>query len=368
MHTQLQQMKEGLLMLFEITNGTTLTPVQGTPTPVNHFESYFYPQSGTVMNSDIFGEDLLFLGRQISLGSKIFDSLAVDRLGRCVVLEVKTDKSYIASEMKALDYVSILRSFQGKDFLHTLTQNNQILMSAIENFVQDINTLNYSSRIILVASDFGKSVLSLSKWISEKNVSVQGIRYVPIQLEQKKYLSFSTAFNYSVSDEYADHLLNEIQNSERKPAYYWHVLNNGKSDQTWWDYSRKENFIALDYRNVQNEECPGFQKMNEYKNGDTVFVWAPGNGLVGAGKILGGYEFKAHHCKSQEGHYSHRRLVEWVAFTDRLEDAVTNTEINNYGIGLPTQGKQQIVQNLGNCEKMFEQLRSRMKPSLKRAS
>jgi len=84
--------------------------------------------------------------------------LALDKMGRCVVIELKRGGTYSPAAMQALDYVSVLRTFTGQDFLNLVSQGNEPLLEAIGSFVPSKELLNQSSRIILMARDYKKSI------------------------------------------------------------------------------------------------------------------------------------------------------------------------------------------------------------------
>ena len=322
---------------------------------------------GEQLNTEVFGEELLFLGRQFHLGNKYFDMLALDRYGHSVIIELKKCSVVTSTAMQALDYMNILGSFKDEKFIQLIKHKDPSIIKTIEQFVNKPVELNHSSKIILVGQSFHPSLLSLGRWISEKGTPFKCIQYTPVLLENRKYLIFSNIFSASKEDEYARSL--EINPVKRKPKKFWHILNDGTSNQEWWDYWKNNNIICLNYDNREDQSCSGFRKMNDYIVGDQVYIWAKGEGFVGHGQISGEYQFKSssHNVKGIIG-YSHTRPVKWINIARSLSNAIENKVLSDLGIRYPRQGKQQILQGLDKLAEIEKLLNINEAPSQKKAT
>lgn len=344
-------------MIYLITNNDsdiqeieTIFPIKEIP-----LEKLLSLEPGKTLQTGVFGEELMFLGRQVRLGNMIFDMLAVDKLGRAVVIELKKDGAYVCTNMQAMGYQSILRHFTGENFLSLVAKNNKDLKEAVVEFVPDVSSLNLNSQVIVIARHFDEAVFSMSRWLAETTkVSFKFIQFKAILQGNDKLISFSTVYNHSIIDEYGEAIRNR---AIRKPQKFWHILNDGPPNAEWWEYWQKHNKITLCYENLLNESCRGFRKMNDYIEGDEVFVWANECGLIGYGKISGDYKYESHPIKSMPGH-SHSRPIKWEV-TVPLDRAISSAEIRALGFGNPRQGKQELYQNRTNVKELIQLLHQR---------
>lgn len=135
---------------------------------------------------NILGEELLVIAKELSLPSGIrLDLLAIDKQANLVVIELKRDESGRAVEWQAIKYASYCSNFLPDDifryyaqYLHSDTDEAQ---GKIEDFIidEDLENLNQSQRIILVAQEFHSDVVSVVLWLRDYKVEIECIRLRP---------------------------------------------------------------------------------------------------------------------------------------------------------------------------------------------
>ena len=337
-------------MLYEIRDDSSLEEVESTPIKKEiQLEALLSMKLGEELHNGIFGEKLLFLGKQFQLGPNLkSDMIALDEQGRCVVIELKRDTVFSSAGIQSLGYLGILSHFKGEKFLNFVTKNQSGLKNTICNYFPNIENINNESRIILIGKAFNPTVFSLGNWLTSQGVPVKCISYRLLEINKNQYLSFSTEFLSSNRDEY----VHGLHQPPRKPAKFWHILGSRKYNKVkdWekdrWEHWKKKDIITLGFDNVDDESCPGYKKMNDYIKGDEVFIWASGSGLIGHCLIDGDYSYKKEHKEIpyMENH-GHTIKVEWK-HTVKLNEAIKRKELNEAEFSHPIQSKQRITTNV----------------------
>ncbi len=147
-------------------------------------------------------EQLLLLGEEVRPTDFVddrIDLLALDPTGASVIIELKRGNNKYQL-LQALSYAAMVSKWDGKRLLderHLLTCHAPgEVESEIEEFLQeDLEQLNSSQRIILIAEDFDYEVLVVSEWLSDAyEVDVRCYR-LNISLEdESEYLSCTCIF------------------------------------------------------------------------------------------------------------------------------------------------------------------------------
>ena len=201
-------------------------------------------EESPLLNEEIFGEELLYIGREIiNRDGKRLDILALDKSGCAVIIELKRDRGRLGVETQALQYLSRISQLKGKNFFKELCKG--LDENDIDQFLNDgihIENLNDSARIILVAMQFDKSLYSMGKWLSEQGVSFKCISYEPIEISGQRFLNFSVTFDHTSSATQYGLSFNSIK---REKSAFWH--NIGLRDQGWWTYLIKKGQISTSW-------------------------------------------------------------------------------------------------------------------------
>lgn len=137
----------------------------------------------------ILGEDLLIIAKElILLSGKRLDLLAIDHDGNLVVIELKRDESTTDIELQALQYASYVSKFSSVEIIEHYTNyltlgsdggvQESTARQAIVDFVGDeeLENLNFSQRLILVAGEFRPEVASTVLWLRDYEVEIKCVR------------------------------------------------------------------------------------------------------------------------------------------------------------------------------------------------
>ena len=134
-------------------------------------------QEWVAQNPSILGEDLLIIGKEFSgfdRTNERLDLLAVDRDGQLVIIELKRDDSGADAHWQAIKYASYLRHAAAGNLIGMLSDYEEISEDeAGQKLLQhlntdDLNSLNYSQRIILVSHRFAPEVTSAALWLNNE--------------------------------------------------------------------------------------------------------------------------------------------------------------------------------------------------------
>lgn len=121
---------------------------------------------------ELLGEELLIIAKELILPTgKRLDLLAVDRRANLVIVELKRDDSGGNVEMQAIKYASYISNFTAEDifkcYATKLKSDENDAQIRVEEFVDNIEALNQTQRIILVARDFQPEVASAVLWLRD---------------------------------------------------------------------------------------------------------------------------------------------------------------------------------------------------------
>ena len=185
-----------------------------------------------LLNPSIFGESLLFIHHQVKTrAGKRADILALDTRGNAIIIELKRSIGSMGVETQALQYLADIAPHKGQDFIARFSKKCPELKDNVLSFLGDdikIENINQNNRIILMARSFDPTLLSMGEWLSDKGVAFRCITYTPIEYENKRFVSFSVAFDRTPEAIYPL----AFKSTLRQPGCFWH--NIGKTSDKWW--------------------------------------------------------------------------------------------------------------------------------------
>ena len=316
-----------------------------------------------ILQADIFGEELFPIGKQVwTKDKKRADILAIDENGNGVIIELKRDKAQLGVDTQALQYLADFSTYKGSNFISHFSKNfkncfnsESSLEDAIKGFLgwdkSDLEKINKNSRIILMARSFDEALYSMGMWLANSGIAFRCIKYTPVEIEGKRYLSFSMTFNQYPPTQYP--LI--FQNRSREPEYFWH--NIGKNEQDWWDYLVRKNQISASFSNQPGDQ--GERTLRKYIKGDKIIAYANEYGAVGWGTIEDPhYELISLDDKDNnklDGKHRHRISIIWNTVVENLEDGVKPKDIRErFDIYHPRSTSVRI--NPKNAERLIEEL------------
>lgn len=130
----------------------------------------------------VLGEDLLVIAKELSLPSGLrLDLLAIDKQANLVIIELKRDGSSRNVEWQAIKYASYCSNFLPDEiftsyaqYLHSDIDEAKL---SIEGFIdEELNSLNQSQQIILVANEFHPDVISAVLWLRDYGIEIKCVR------------------------------------------------------------------------------------------------------------------------------------------------------------------------------------------------
>lgn len=328
-------------MLLEITETKTLrrfsSKWQPSELEVEKIIVSSSEEDQNILTSAIFGEPLLIISNQVRTKfKKRADILAIDRYGNGVIIELKRDRGALGVETQALQYLADFSAYQGESFIkHFNKDAKRNLEQDILSFIggnSSLSEINKKSRIILLARDFDPTIFSMGEWLSNNGVSFRCIQYEPTQIEERKFFSFSVAFDRS------QNILNPIMlgGVARESRYYWH--NIAHADQKWWEFLVENKQIPAGFDGVLGDQ--GTKILTSYISGDHIIAYAKGYGAVGWGIIEKPDSY--HLAKDggnedfRDGDCMHRLSINWKLTVNNLSEGVKAGDIREkFGIYHP---------------------------------
>jgi hypothetical protein len=326
-------------MIYEI-NDNSLMPYHSSWVPKElELEEYLITNTETeapILEPSIFGEPLLLISNQVKTrNKKRADILAIDRGGNGVIVELKRNEGSLGVETQALQYLADFSNYKGKYFTKQFSDDPAYLEDNILSFMggnSRIEEINKSSRIILVARSFDPTIFSMGEWLSEKGVAFRCIEYTPIEIDARRFLSFSVSFDRSPESIFPI----SFSSSIREPGVFWH--NIARADDEWWKYLVHEQQIPACFNNERGDQ--GEKILTSYINGDKIIAYAKGYGAIGWGIIENPSSYKLLHKGESgdklKGRCLHRLNIRWKATASKLSDGIRPDVIReNFGIYHP---------------------------------
>jgi hypothetical protein len=138
-------------------------------------------------NTDILGEPLLIIGRQIVIPEvkDRLDLLALDPNGNAVIIELKRGKMSDPIDMQALRYASYISKWEFSDFENQakgylgngdeFNFNEHFENFCIQSGVDEIPDINTNQRIIVAGSEVKDKLGSVALWLYEHNIDIKVI-------------------------------------------------------------------------------------------------------------------------------------------------------------------------------------------------
>lgn len=159
------------------------------------------------------GEDIWIVGSEIEPTDVVqdrIDLLAVDRDGSAVVIEIKHD-SHKLHLLQALSYAGMIAKWEPRRFMEELqrfnhewgnsdetrTQNAEAAKDELEQALEeeDIEVVNRTQRIILLAEEFDYEVLVTAEWLTENyGVDIRCFRVALAKDEANDFLVCTRAY------------------------------------------------------------------------------------------------------------------------------------------------------------------------------
>jgi hypothetical protein len=190
-------------------------------------------------NSDVFGEEMLFIQKEFdgfNDTNERLDLLALDKQGNLVVIENKLDdsgKDVIWQVLKYASYCSSLTKQNIKEIYQDYLdksgakENAEDLLKEFyddEDFEELQLNVGNTQRIIMVAANFRKEITSTVLWLMNYKLRIQCFKVTPFQLEDEHFLNFEQIIPVKDIEEYmismAEKSQSDINTQEQAKTRY----------------------------------------------------------------------------------------------------------------------------------------------------
>jgi hypothetical protein len=173
----------------------------------------------------VLGENLLIIQEEFDKfegTNERPDLLALDKSGNLVVIENKRDESGKDVHWQAIKYASYFSTIKRDQlisiFQDYLKKNNKTedAEDLINTFLEN-DTINYptnTQRIILVARDFSKEVLSASQWLLNNHIDITCVQIKPYKIDNTYLLDSEVILPQGELKEYLLGLADKEQNQK----------------------------------------------------------------------------------------------------------------------------------------------------------
>jgi hypothetical protein len=290
-----------------------------------------------MLNKAIFREDLYLIGRQLrTRQGKRLDMLAIDLNGNAVVIELKRDAATLGVDTQALQYLADVSADAGPAFLDAWLKASEAehRKRILDSLRVPAEQINRKQRIILIASDFDRSLFSMGEWLASQGIGFRCISYRRYALAGHDYLSFSVEFDGAGEPVYR---FARRERFAEGPGSFWigmgSWVKSANRASSWWESHLRGGFISCGFEGREGDRGTEIlQKM--LSDGDTVYAYMPGFGAIGYGTVSGPYKFEKINSPSNDplgGEHPHRRPVQWKAWVDpaNLGAAIPPSELRD---------------------------------------
>ena len=313
-----------------------------------------------LLDEHVFGEPLLLLNNQVrTKHGKRADIVALDRMGNAVIIELKRDEGKLGVETQAMQYLADISAYKGVRLLTKFKSREQDIKSFL-GADASLDELNRQSRIILMARAFDSSIFSIGEWLASAGVAFRCIKYLPIEIGDRRFLTFSVAFDRSREPLYP--LL--FGSGPRNPQAFWHNIGDRgfKDKNKWWRHLVEKGEISASFDNQPGD--PGEQLLQGYIPGDKIIAYSSGHGALGWGIVGAAPKYQLIGKRDDvpfslgERHLHRLKGIDWKEHAPNLQDALSAAKVlKQFDIYHPVQTRSRIDEEKVN--KLIESLKKK---------
>lgn len=220
-------------------------------------------QEWIVSNPAILGEDLLIIQKEFAdfdNTNERLDLLALDKTGKLVVIENKTDdtgKDVVWQAVKYASYCSTLSAVQVRDIYAKYITKNNLDLDAEKEILEflgkdsfdsiEINSEN-SQRIILVSRKFRPEVLSAAQWLLNYGVGISCVQVMPLKYGDEIFLDSDQILPQAEMQEYTLKLANKAKEAQAQQKTL--VKSQELRNAFWKDFIPKFSLQSSLFKNI----------------------------------------------------------------------------------------------------------------------
>ncbi|MCD1645317.1 hypothetical protein [Aurantimonas coralicida] len=232
---------------------------------------------------DILSDQWMIIGRQENTGSGgRIDLLALAPDGALILIELKRGKTPREVVAQAIDYATWAEDLDA-DELNRIYGRFSKGGSLSEAFRQrfgaplDEDTLNQSHQVVIVAASLDASSERIVGYLAKRGIAINVLCFQVFETGTSQFLSHAWLI---------DPIETQVAAAETKKADHepwngeWYV-SFGHDGSRSWDEARKYGFISAGGGTWYSGT------LRLLRNGDRIWVKAPGHGFVGVGRVEG---------------------------------------------------------------------------------
>lgn len=153
-----------------------------------HLEEWIYK------HPEILGEDLLIVAKEYDGFDKTnnrLDLLAIDRMGKIVVIELKRDLADKFVDLQAIHYAAYCSTLNYNHIVKIMSDFTKKSINNIEKEInefienEDFTDFDNQPRIILVASNYSEETLAAVLWLRDSSIDITCVKLEPYKIEDK---------------------------------------------------------------------------------------------------------------------------------------------------------------------------------------
>jgi hypothetical protein len=227
------------------------------------------------------GEELLLIGeevRQTDFVDDRIDLLAIDKEGSSVVIEIKRG-SHKFHLLQALSYAAMVSKWSRDrivtEYSSLVGKATEAATEDIEEFLNvDVETLNVSQRVLLLAENFDYEVLVTAEWLSEK--FEMDIRCYRIGLSSDGTATFLTCTCIYPAPELVEHAIHRRGPCKASRWPDWETALTALGNDIVATFFRKELAAGRDnylYRRVLRYRVNGKRTWAVIARKEHAYVW-----------------------------------------------------------------------------------------------
>ncbi len=227
------------------------------------------------------GLELFLVGKELTPSQTVqdrIDLLAIDKEGSCVVIELKRGKNKLQM-FQAITYAGMMAQWASDDFLNLLDQNERERL--IDFLEVDIDDLNRSQKLILVAEEFDFSLLIGTEWLHENyGVSIQCCR-IGLATDSETENEYLVCSNVYPTPELAQVAVSRGRSRSSQLVAWndWDVAIAAIENEHVASYFKKQieaNRESYLQRRILHYRIEGKKRWSPHARKDSAYVWQEG--------------------------------------------------------------------------------------------
>lgn len=240
-----------------------------------------------VSSPKILSDEWMLIGRQErTVSGGIVDLLAIAPDGGLVLIELKRHRTPREVVAQALDYACWVEGLEADAIaaIYARFSENADFSKDFADFFGaplDEDTLNENHQIVIVAAQLDESSERIVGYLNERSIAINVLFFQVFELESQKLLSRAWLLDPDETQVASATVSRPSKDREREPWNGEIYANYGHGETRDWAEGRKFGFVSAGGGSWYSKP------LKTLKQGDRIWVKAPGFGFVGVGEVVG---------------------------------------------------------------------------------